>query len=227
MRPGVILSISLLLCFIPVRFVSSQDYSIVFSHADVNNGLSDNWVKSIYRDSKGFIWFGTNSGLNRFDGYDFEVFSHSAADSLSIADNVINAITEDSEGNLWVGTRSGISVLDGDSYTFSGVNLVPSMPLACQDIAYITAMVTGESGDLLIGTHNGLFLFNHISKSFRHLLPDEQSCSSELNNITAIAPDKDGSYWIGTSNCFIFRFLPQTNSFEKFECRKGMNENSG
>lgn len=227
MRPGVILSISLLLCFAPVRFVSSQDFSMVFSHADVNNGLSDNWVKRIYRDSKGFIWFGTNSGLNRFDGYDFEVFSHSASDSLSIADNVINAITEDSEGNLWVGTRSGISVLDGDSYTFSKVNMVPLMPLACQDIVYITAMVTGESGDLLIGTHNGLFLFNHSSKSFRHLLPDEHSCSSELNNITSIAPDKDGTYWIGTSNCFIFRFSPQSNSFEKFECRKEMTENSG
>lgn len=227
MRPGVILSISILLCFAPVRFVSSQDFSMVFSHADVNNGLSDNWVKSIYRDSKGFIWFGTNSGLNRFDGYDFEVFSHSALDSLSIADNVINAITEDREGNLWVGTRSGISVLDGDTYTFSEVNLVPSMPLACQDIAYITAMVTGESGDLLIGTHNGLFLYNHSSRSFRHLLPDEHSCSSELNNITSIAPARDGSYWIGTSNSFIFRFSPQTNSFEKFECNKGFNENPG
>lgn len=227
LKSGVILSITVLLCFAPVHFVSSQDFSMVFSHVDVNNGLSDNWVKCIYRDSRGFIWFGTNSGLNRFDGYDFEVFRHNAADSSSIADNAINAIAEDREGNLWVGTRGGISILDSDNYTFSNVNLVPSMPLACQDISYITAMVAGESGDLLIGTHNGLFLYNHSSKSFRHLMPDEQSCSSGLNNITSIAPGIDGTYWIGTSNSFVFRFSPQSNSFEKFEYRKGVNENPG
>lgn len=227
MRLLAVLLLSLPLILSPAGNVRAQDISMVFSHADVNNGLSDNWVKCIYRDSRGFLWFGTSSGLNRFDGYNFEVFRHSASDSASIADNSINAITEDNQGNLWVGTRSGISVLDGETFTFSAINPVPSLPLACQDIAYITAMVRSESGDLLIGTHNGFFLYNHSLKSFRHIMPDEQSCSSELNNVTSLAAGNNGTWWIGTSNCFIFKYSPQKNSIEKFECLKDINGSSG
>jgi len=93
MRLCIKLSIFLLSCLAPLFPLNAQDISMVFSHADVNHGLSDNWVKCIYRDSRGFLWFGTSSGLNRFDGYNFEVFRHRASDSTSIADNAINVIT--------------------------------------------------------------------------------------------------------------------------------------
>jgi signal transduction histidine kinase/ligand-binding sensor domain-containing protein/DNA-binding response OmpR family regulator len=207
--------------------ILGQVSSIVFSHVDVNNGLSDNWIKCIYRDSRGFVWFGTNSGLNRFDGYNFEIFNHDASDSTSIADNAINVISEDKSGNLWVGTRSGISVLNMETYQFSNISLVPSVPLSCEDIAYITAIGTDQTGNILVGTHNGLFFFNNESNSFRHILPDNQTCISELNNITAITHDNSGSFWFGTNNGFIFRFSPHSNSVEKFESYKDNSENGG
>lgn len=207
--------------------IFAQVNSIVFSHVDVNDGISDNWVKCIYRDSKGFVWFGTNSGLNRFDGYNFEVFKHDASDSTSIADNAINVISEDKSGNLWVGTRSGISVLNRETYQFSNISLVPSLPLSCEDIAYITAIETDQIGNILVGTHNGLFFFNNESNSFRHILLDNQTCISELNNITAITHDNSGSFWFGTNNGFIFRYSPHSNSVEKFESYKGDSENGG
>ncbi|MFZ0280542.1 MAG: two-component regulator propeller domain-containing protein, partial [Bacteroidales bacterium] len=116
-----------LLTGINVSNVFPQNNNIIFSHIDVNNGLSDNWVKCIYKDSKGFIWMGTNGGLNRFDGYNFKLFKRQVTDSISIADNAINSIAEDNEGNLWIGTRSGISVLDQESYTFKKINL-PASP---------------------------------------------------------------------------------------------------
>lgn len=207
--------------------VFSQSNSIVFSHVDVNDGLSDNWVKCVYRDSRGFIWFGTNSGLDRYDGYKFEIFKHNASDSTSIADNAINVISEDKEGNLWVGTRGGISILDNETYRFTIRNLVSSQPFSCQDITYITAIVTDQSGNILVGTHNGLFFINHENNSTRHILLDEQSCTSELNNITAITHDNSGSFWIGTNNGFIFRFSHQLNSIEKFESYKDASESGG
>lgn len=94
-----------LLTFCRISILYCQNSKLVFSHLDVNKGISDNFVKCIYKDSKGFVWFGTNSGLNRFDGYNIEVFQQNSSDSTSISDNSINAITADISGNLWVGTE--------------------------------------------------------------------------------------------------------------------------
>jgi signal transduction histidine kinase/ligand-binding sensor domain-containing protein/DNA-binding response OmpR family regulator len=206
-----------ILSFFNSALLFPQDNSIVFSHIDVNDGLSENWIKCIFKDSKGFIWFGTNSGLNRFDGYKFEVFQKNDSDPGSISDNFINAITEDNQGNLWVGTGNGLNVLDHETYKFKKVNLSPSLPLLCPDIGYITVMTAGYDGDILVGTHNGLFHINNKTNSFSHLLIDVQSCSSQLNNITAVTQDKMGSFWIGTENGFLVRYNENSNSFEKFK----------
>ena len=206
--------------------VYSQDTRVVFSHLDINNGISDNWIKCIYKDSKGFIWFGTNSGLNRFDGYKFEIFQHELSDSTSIADNDINAITSDKNGNLWIGTGGGVSVLNCETYKFKRVTPVPSSPSQCWNINYITAMATDSFGNILIGTPNGLFFFNQINNSFRYILIDGQPCSSKLNNITSIVHDKTDSFWIGTANGFIVKYNNNSNSFEKFETFRELNRQS-
>ena len=97
---AVLVFFVLSICNLPS--VYSQTTRVVFSHLDINNGISDNWIKCIYKDSKGFIWIGTNNGLNRFDGYKFEIFQHEFSDSTTIADNDINVITSDKKGNLWI-----------------------------------------------------------------------------------------------------------------------------
>ncbi|MFZ0280108.1 MAG: two-component regulator propeller domain-containing protein, partial [Bacteroidales bacterium] len=96
----------------------------------------------------------------------------------------------------------------------------------CQDIAYITALAADQSGNILIGTHNGLFAYNNKNNSFKHILIDEQSCSSELNNITAITRDNSGSFWIGTNNGFILRHKDGSDSFEKYKSyQEGLERN--
>lgn len=207
----------ILLSFSKISTISAQSSNFVFSHLDLNNGISDNFINCICKDSKGFIWFGTNSGLNKFDGYKFEVFQQNKSDSTSISDNAINALTVDKNGDLWVGTGGGVSVLDCETFKFRRVNLVSSSPQLCQDISYITAMTSDSEGNIMIGTHNGLFLFNQKSNSFRHILIDEQSCVSQLNNITSIVSDRTNSFWIGTSNGFIIKYNQNSNSIEKFK----------
>lgn len=75
----------------------------------VNQGLSQSMVTAILQDSQGFVWLGTGSGLNRFDGYQFTVFKHIPRDSSSISSSTIRGITEGDSGNLWVGSETGLN----------------------------------------------------------------------------------------------------------------------
>jgi len=193
----------------------SQGNSFIFSHVDVNHGLSGNSIKCIYQDSKGFVWFGTNNGLSRFDGYKFEIFRNNA-DSTTILDNNINVITEDNEGNLWVGTRKGISVLNNNTYKFHTLSLSQTPPFRCPDIEYITSMSSDQGGNIMIGTHNGLFYFTEKDNTITQILLDEKVCISPVNNITAIISDHLG-FWIGTMNGMIYYYDKTSKFFRKIE----------
>ena len=203
---------------------SAQENRMVFSHLDVNDGLSENWIRCIIRDRNGFIWFGTSTGLNRYDGYEFEVYLNNSNDSSSLSDNTISEITEDNEGNLWIGTRNGVNVLDINTYKFRRISLIPAAPLTCRDINYITTITSDSEGNIWIGTHNGLFYYNKGRETTDHILLDELSCSSPFNSITAIAPDKTGSVWIGTINGYVFKYNLHSNSIERLE---SLNHGSG
>ncbi|QNL50548.1 histidine kinase [Olivibacter sp. SDN3] len=103
-----------LLCY---QQTFSQPY--YFKHYQVEGGLSNNAVICSMQDSKGFMWFGTRDGLNRFDGYSFKVFRRDARDSLQIGNNYIHSLFEDSSGNIWVGTDLGIYIYDPLTESFS------------------------------------------------------------------------------------------------------------
>lgn len=86
---------------------NQQNRSIRFSRYSLEEGLSQSVVNCISQDSKGFIWIGTQDGLNRFDGYKFTHYKHDPKDPQSISHNNILAILEDSQGMLWIGTYGG------------------------------------------------------------------------------------------------------------------------
>src|SRR5262245_62012675 len=90
----------------------SAQTPIKFSHLSTDQGLSHNDVKTILQDSKGFMWFGTANGLNKFDGYTFTVYKHDKIDSTSILNNTVSVLREDAAGNLWiVANAPGLSKL--------------------------------------------------------------------------------------------------------------------
>ncbi|HVY74640.1 MAG TPA: two-component regulator propeller domain-containing protein [Puia sp.] len=90
-----------------------------FAHIDFSSGLSNNQVNAIFKDARGFMWFGTMSGLNRYDGYQFRVFRHNLADTNSLNDDYISRICEDPFRKLWVQTRNGYNIYDPETEQFN------------------------------------------------------------------------------------------------------------
>lgn len=92
--------------------VYSQDKEIKFDLLSMTDGLSQNTITYLYQDSKGFLWVGTPSGLNRYDGKHFKVYKNEPLDNSTLSNNYINCIAEDKDGNLWIATEYGLNKFD-------------------------------------------------------------------------------------------------------------------
>jgi ligand-binding sensor domain-containing protein len=105
---------SLVFVVLPSVCFKSVSQQINFKHININNGLSQNAVFAIMKDSRGFMWFGTKDGLNKYNGYNFVIYQHNPFDSATLSTNYITSLFEDSRGLIWVGTfdRELISMTD-------------------------------------------------------------------------------------------------------------------
>ncbi|MDN0072466.1 two-component regulator propeller domain-containing protein [Bacteroides caecigallinarum] len=111
------LYLSIVFIFISIFTGFCQKYQ--FKHIDVSNGLPNNFVRSIYKDKDGFMWFGTQTGLCRYDGYDFKYYFHKDGDNTTIPDNTVLSIQETNDNNIIVETMKGYAALNKVSEKFS------------------------------------------------------------------------------------------------------------
>lgn len=114
MKIAVFTSILLVLTCIPL---TAENYK--FRHYTNKDGLSHNTVHCSLQDSRGYMWFGTEEGLNRFDGYTFEVYKHNPQDSTGLSGNGVHSLFEDSAGRIWVCTSSGLCYYDPVTESFN------------------------------------------------------------------------------------------------------------
>lgn len=186
------------------------------------NNISNQSVKSIVQDTLGFIWFGTQSGLNRFDGYNFEVFYHNPDDSTSIADNYIVTMLLDSKGQLWIGTNYGLSLYNSKKKNFKNFIHDPDDP---QTISgnYITALVEDSNGNLWVGTSWGLNYFDVKSGKFTRFLSADSledingyHTTISGSSIYALAIDAHNNLWIGTHNNGLNFYDSKTKKFRYY-----------
>jgi signal transduction histidine kinase/ligand-binding sensor domain-containing protein len=156
-----------LLChFCQAQFESFNQMS--FNRFNTQHGLSQASVNCILEDSKGFLWFGTDDGLNRFDGSRFRIFRHLQGDSSSIMGNNVQAIFEDEQANIWIGTSEGLARFDRTTEKFTLYFLPGYEYYTCSDIAFDPKrnrlwIASGVQGVTYLDMSTGLVhLYEHI-----------------------------------------------------------------
>ncbi|MCG8310284.1 MAG: response regulator [Cytophagales bacterium] len=205
-----------LLIFIHSTILFSQSKTTSFHHLSVKDGLSQNSVMSIFKDSKGYMWFGTRDGLNRYDGYEFTIYRHDALDSNSISSNFIGSITEDQDGIIWIGTNDGLNAYDriNEKFTVFKFNPTDNSSISSNNIL---SLIIRKNGDLWIGTENGL---NHKPKGShtfqRHYSMIHNPNSLSDHYVFALYEDDEENLWIGTRSGGLNKLSKNSSKFIRF-----------
>lgn len=205
----------------------AQPDELSFDRLTIENGISNNTIFCIHQDKKGFIWIGTNDGLNCFDGLEFTVFNHNARDSCSITHDQINSIAEDDQGNLWIGLWiGGLNMYERSTGRFKSFLYDPLDSTSISSNNIWTVYID-RSKNIWAGTvGRGLNLYHPQSNSFRRFIhqPSNPESLSD-NSVSVIFEDRSGNLWIGTENGGLNLFDRNTQTFKVFEHQPG-NSNS-
>ncbi|HMB24818.1 MAG: two-component regulator propeller domain-containing protein [Chloroflexota bacterium] len=187
-----------------------------FDRIGSEQGLSQSSVRVIFQDHLGFLWFGTEDGLNRYDGYTFKTYKPDPDAAYSLSDRWINSIVEDRDGYLWIATRQGgLNRFDPRTEQFTHFLYDETNPSSLSD-NYIDALYIDRNNDLWVGTTAGLDLFNRADNTFRHFNPPVSEEMTE-KQVTAIYQDHRGRFWVGTAAGGLNRFYPQTGAFTSYQ----------
>ncbi len=221
----------ILFCLTSILLLFSEMFSqnhVSFNHLTVENGLSQSAVTCIFQDKDGFMWFGTQDGLNRYDGYNFKVFKNISNDSTSLSDNFIFSIYEDKAGGLYIETQSGklnkYNPLDESFKILEPGKLdLSSFKMSTVKAIYFDGKdITWRGG---LGKEVGLTMENKKTgekKVYMHNPNDNSSLSD--NKVYSVLRDKNGSLWVATFNG-LDKLDEKTGKFQHFKNIAG-NPNS-
>jgi ligand-binding sensor domain-containing protein/signal transduction histidine kinase/CheY-like chemotaxis protein/AraC-like DNA-binding protein len=187
------LSLSVLLTF-------AQTPHYTFDHLTLDEGLSQSTIFAIAKDSKGFMWFGTRDGLNRYDARNFKVYRNNPDDPTSLSGNTIQCFFIDKKMQLWIGTSDGISIYNSAQDNF--IQSKPTPEITDRLSAnHVTAIAQDSEGVIWVATYGGLNrVVSQNPLKYQHFAHDKNKPNSLLNDeIRTLYLDRDGALWIGTS----------------------------
>jgi signal transduction histidine kinase/ligand-binding sensor domain-containing protein/CheY-like chemotaxis protein len=185
-----------ILCHFLVSFSMLAQKSTRYERLTTASGLSQNTINKIIQDKKGFLWFATADGLNRYDGYSYEVYRHDPSDSKTLSGSDISTVTEDDEGNLWVGTRNaGLNKLDLKTGSVIQFTKGPSgEDISSAIIPSIVNLGNHKIGVAAVG--RGYLVYN--SKENKIIAAESDFKSPVVREIVRVFKHSNGSLWIGT-----------------------------
>lgn len=195
---------------------SAQEIDYYFKHFDIQKGLSQNTVQCIHQDSKGFMWFGTKDGLNRFDGYTFKTFKRNENQN-SLDNSTIYCITEDADMNLWIGTDKGIYKYDSRSETFSHFDVKTKDNYSV--IGNVRSIKIDKKG--LVWILTGIQVFVYSPEINELELLNQKAEKLSRNAPSAMCVDDEGIAWIYIAGYGIIRYDKEKNKMNLFYAKRG------
>ncbi|MCP4216058.1 MAG: PAS domain S-box protein [bacterium] len=202
----------------PHTLLFSARFQVSFDRINVEQGLSQATVLSVCQDRRGLMWFGTEDGLNKYDGYNFVIYRNNPDNPHSLSDDYIDTIYEDSSGTLWIGTAGG----GLNKYHRRKDNFTHYLPAPRKNGHFkhnhITSIFEDRSGIFWVGTEGGgLAQFDRDTGTFtfyRHNPKRIGTLSS--NRVGVIFQDQSGLLWIGTNGGGLDKLDPKTGHFTNY-----------
>lgn len=187
------------------NIILAQFADMKFEYLTVDNGLSNNRIRCIMRDSKDFLWIGTEMGLNKYDGLNFTVYENIESDENSISGNDVLCILEDSKRNLWFGTNKGLNLFNRKTESFS--TLIKGR---------INSIIEGKQNTIWVTTNDGIYkLIENKKIALPIKLPSVYTGLKESKFLVSDI-DKYGNLWLVDNSNVLWKFNPQNSSFTAF-----------
>lgn len=199
-------------------FHSLKAQELKFSHITADQGLSMGVVNCILQDSRGFMWFGTQDGLNRYDGYSMTVYKHNQLDSNSLSNNFIYSLFEDRNGVLWIGSNGGgLDAFDIRTGKFTHNISKQGNKSGLSNNNVRSVLEDNDGNTIWVGTDEGLNALDKRSGKVTRYLHDKKNPKSiSHNSAWCMHQTSDGKLWIGTYGGGLNMFDKNTGAFKSF-----------
>lgn len=206
------------------NFLFAQFSNLKFENLNTSNGLSSSTCLEIFQDKEGFLWFGTIDGLNKYNGYDFEVFRSVLGDLNSLSNNRINDIEEDNDGNLWIGTNNGLNIYNKGTNKFITIDLYKELSFSNGTQKIINDLLYDSvNNHLWVATFNGVIkivfgndnlkIENFTYSYYMHNETDVKSLDS--NSVDQLLLDENNKIWAVTKGKHLNHFDALSDSFDR------------
>ncbi len=215
----VISSIIILCLFSLCRLQAFEKPDLKFTRLSIDQGLSQGNINAIIQDRNGFMWFGTQDGLNRFDGYEFVIYKPEPNNPKSISSNVVKALYETKDGRILVGTAGGgLCIYHPETDDFT-VYLNDESDLSSLSYNSVYSVFEDKDSVIWVGTFGGgVCVFNEKTESFTRFQNSPNDPNSLSGNaIRAIFEDKQGELWIGVDGGGLNKFDPIKKRFIRYQ----------